>query len=77
MRTGYSPNGKTPKQQTYCKLDIDIYKNLPHVHMHEKRPNDEGWRGTEISVVIGGNWSTYKVCALGRQAAIPKWLTRA
>jgi DNA topoisomerase VI B subunit len=58
--TGYAPNGKAPKQLTYCKLDIDIYKNQPHVHRHEKRPNGEGWCGTEISVIIGGNWSTYK-----------------
>lgn len=45
---------------SYCKLDIDIYKNQPNVIKHEQRANEEGWRGTEISVVIGGKWQNYQ-----------------
>jgi len=45
---------------SYCKLDIDIYKNLPNIIKHEQRANEEGWRGTEISVVIGGKWQNYQ-----------------
>ena len=46
---------------TVCQLDIDIYKNQPHVLRHEKIPNEDNWRGTEISVLIEGNWGTYRV----------------
>ena len=49
-----------PSQLSYCKLDIDIYKNEPNVLVHEKRPNVDDWRGTEMTLVIGGNWTTYK-----------------
>ncbi len=45
---------------SFCRLDIDIYKNVPHVLLHEQRPNDQGWRGLEISVVIGGKWGAYQ-----------------
>lgn len=51
-------------QITYCKLDIDIYKNEPNVIVHERRPNPDRWHGAEVSVVIEGNWSTYRVCGL-------------
>ena len=48
------------KQVSVCRLDIDIQKNEPRVKLHEQVPNEEGWRGTEISLLVGGNWSTYR-----------------
>eukprot|EP00752_Nemacystus_decipiens_P009889 g8822.t1 len=45
---------------TKCVLDIDIYKNRPSIHEHVKLPNPEGWRGTEMTVCVSGNWPTYK-----------------
>ena len=48
------------KHISKCILDIDIYKNEPKVIEHEKIPNDEGWVGTEMEVLIAGNWTTYK-----------------
>ncbi len=27
---------------------------------HEQRPNDENWIGTEMQVLVAGNWTTYK-----------------
>ncbi|GAQ84737.1 topoisomerase [Klebsormidium nitens] len=45
---------------TFCRLDIDIHKNLPNIHKHEKEPNPQRWRGAELQVVIEGNWTTYK-----------------
>ena len=41
-------------------LDIDIHKNEPRVIRHEQLVNTQRWRGTEISVVIEGNWTTYR-----------------
>ncbi|GLE00235.1 hypothetical protein PINS_up008962 [Pythium insidiosum] len=49
-----------PRFVSLCKLDIDIFKNEPNVLLHTKRTNDEGWTGSEISLTIGGNWTTYK-----------------
>ncbi|KAL2940882.1 DNA topoisomerase 6 subunit B [Bienertia sinuspersici] len=46
---------------TFCRLDIDIHRNIPHVHLHEKRENKDRWHGAEIQVVIEGNWTTYRV----------------
>jgi DNA topoisomerase-6 subunit B len=43
-----------------CVLDIDIYKNEPRVMEHKKVLNKEEWIGTEMEVVIAGNWTTYK-----------------
>ena len=45
---------------SHCILDIDIHKNQPRVLLHEQLPNTEGWRGTEISVVIEGAWTSYR-----------------
>lgn len=45
---------------TFCRLDIDIHRNTPHVHLHEKRENKDRWHGAEIQVVIEGNWTTYR-----------------
>ncbi|KAH7543593.1 hypothetical protein FEM48_Zijuj02G0200300 [Ziziphus jujuba var. spinosa] len=47
---------------SFCRLDIDIHRNIPHIHAHEKRDNKERWHGAEIQVVIEGNWTTYRVC---------------
>ena len=55
-----------------CVLDIDIHRNQPRVLRHEQTANSEGWRGTEISVVIEGNWTSYgsKVRQYFRQLAV-------
>jgi DNA topoisomerase VI B subunit len=57
---------------SYCKLDLDIQKNRPNVLVHSLLPNPDGWRGTRISVVIGGAWSSYqrKVINYVRQLAV-------
>ena len=63
-----------PKQKFKSEyvLDIDIERNEPNVHSAEKTPNDEGWHGAELSVIIEGNWSAYrnKVLSYLRQLAI-------
>uniref|UniRef100_A0A5B6YH47 DNA topoisomerase 6 subunit B n=2 Tax=Davidia involucrata TaxID=16924 RepID=A0A5B6YH47_DAVIN len=63
------------KEQNYisfCRLDIDIHRNIPHIHLHEKRDNKERWHGAEIQVVIEGNWTTYrpKILHYMRQMAV-------
>ncbi|XLT01502.1 hypothetical protein HN51_050853 [Arachis hypogaea] len=57
---------------SFCRLDIDIHKNIPHVHVNEKRENKERWHGAEIQVVIEGNWTTYrsKILHYMRQMAV-------
>ncbi|KAH9741021.1 DNA topoisomerase 6 subunit B [Citrus sinensis] len=57
---------------SFCKLDIDIHRNIPHVHLHEKRENKDRWHGAEIQVVIEGNWTTYrsKILHYMRQMAV-------
>lgn len=57
---------------SFCRLDIDIHRNIPHVHLHEKRENKEKWHGAEIQVVIEGNWTTYrsKILHYMRQMAV-------
>lgn len=37
------------------------FRNIPHIHLHEKRDLKEHWHGAEIQVVIAGNWTTYRV----------------
>ena len=59
---------------TYCKLDIDIRRNEPKIIKHTSTANDNAgreklglnesevnqpWLGTEISVIIEGNWSSH------------------
>ena len=75
MSTGLPVRVKTAKSNsdvTECILDIDIAKNIPTVLKHERTENDEDWRGTEVSVTIQGNWSTYrsKVLSYMRQMAV-------
>ncbi|KAG9450651.1 hypothetical protein H6P81_010616 [Aristolochia fimbriata] len=57
---------------SFCRLDIDIHKNIPHVHIHEKRDNKDRWHGAEIQVIIEGNWTTYrsKILHYMRQMAV-------
>ncbi|KAK9170083.1 hypothetical protein Syun_002223 [Stephania yunnanensis] len=57
---------------SFCRLDIDIHRNIPHIHIHEKRDNKEQWHGAEIQVVIEGNWTTYrsKILHYMRQMAV-------
>ncbi|MBA0784233.1 hypothetical protein Gotri_001825 [Gossypium trilobum] len=57
---------------SFCRLDIDIHRNIPHIHLHEKRDNKDKWYGAEIQVVIEGNWTTYrsKILHYMRQMAV-------
>ena len=54
-----SSQGAT-KPLNVCVLDIDIQKNEPRVKVHQQMPNDGGMRGSELALVVGGNWSTYR-----------------
>ncbi|KAF9597877.1 hypothetical protein IFM89_021962 [Coptis chinensis] len=67
-----SSSMKGQKYTTFCRLDIDIHRNIPHIHLHEKRDNKEQWHGAEIQVVIEGNWTTYrsKILHYMRQMAV-------
>lgn len=57
---------------SFCRLDIDIQRNIPHIHLHEKCDNKDRWHGAEIKVVIEGNWTTYrsKILHYMRQMAV-------
>ena len=61
-----------PKKVSTCVLDIDITKNCPNIIEHTKRPNTEGWFGTELELLIAGNWTTYRsrIVAYLQQLAI-------
>lgn len=48
------------KSVSTCVLDMDIYKNAPNIIEHSSAANSQGWRGTEMTAVIAGNWTTYK-----------------
>lgn len=63
---------KSQHYTSFCRLDIDIHKNVPHIHVHEKRDNKERWHGAEIQIVIEGNWTTYrsKILHYMRQMAV-------
>lgn len=56
MKSTSSP----PPHVSKCVLDIDIYKNEPKIIEHEKYSNKEQFVGTEVEVLIAGNWTTYK-----------------
>ena len=68
VRSATSADGRVSE----CTLDIDIHKNEPRVIRHEQVVNSQRWRGTEISVVIEGNWTTYrsKVIQYFKQLAV-------
>ncbi|CAH9082948.1 unnamed protein product [Cuscuta epithymum] len=57
---------------SFCRLDIDIHRNVPHIHVHEKRENKEKWHGADIQIVIEGNWTNYrsKILHYMRQMAV-------
>ncbi|KAL4576878.1 hypothetical protein LXL04_012978 [Taraxacum kok-saghyz] len=67
-----SSSMKNQSYTTFCRLDIDIHRNIPHIHLHEKRDDKENWHGAEIQVVIEGNWTTYrsKILHYMRQMAV-------
>ncbi|XP_058748877.1 DNA topoisomerase 6 subunit B [Vicia villosa] len=67
-----SSSMKKQSYTSFCRLDIDIHKNIPHIHLHEKRANEPHWHGAEIQVVIEGNWTTYrsKILHYMRQMAV-------
>jgi DNA topoisomerase-6 subunit B len=48
------------KKISYCKLDIDIRANAPNIIQHDKLENEKGWHGTEMKVIIEGNWAVYR-----------------
>lgn len=52
--------GAAPRKVSTCVLDIDIYRNVPHVLEHVEKENEEAWLGTRITAVISGAWSTYR-----------------
>lgn len=49
-----------PKNVSTCILDIDITKNCPNIIRHTKSKNTTGWVGTELELLIAGNWTTYR-----------------
>jgi DNA topoisomerase VI B subunit len=57
---------------SYYKLDLDVQSNSPNILESKKIENTEKWRGTEISVIIRGKWTTYrhKILSYMRQLAI-------
>ncbi|KAG9156216.1 hypothetical protein Leryth_021623 [Lithospermum erythrorhizon] len=67
-----SSSMKGQSYTSFCRLDIDIQKNTPHIHLHEKRDNKERWHGAQIQIVIEGNWTTYrsKILHYMRQMAV-------
>ena len=56
VRSATSPK----KPLSACVLDIDIQKNEPRVKLHEQVENATGWQGSEISLLVGGAWSSYR-----------------
>lgn len=62
ITTAHRPKGgPAPPQLSFCVLDIDITKNIPHIIEHKKQPNSiKQWVGTELEILIMGNWTTYK-----------------
>ena len=61
IRTAHSSSpDEVPSRICSVVLDIDIHKNEPRILKKEYEDNTEGWRGTEISVTISGNWSVYR-----------------
>jgi len=61
IKTAHMKNpGEVGSHFSMCVLDIDIYKNCPKVLEHKSEFNDEKWIGTEVELLIAGNWTTYK-----------------
>ena len=55
-------DGSPGQSLSYCVLDIDVFKNRPKVieHTSKSNENENPFVGTEIQVLVGGNWTTYK-----------------
>lgn len=49
---------------------VEFFRNVPHIHLHEKRGSKEKWHGAEIQVVIEGNWTTYRVRGLDHSFSV-------
>jgi DNA topoisomerase VI subunit B len=63
ITTAHRPTANSPNPPPYistCVLDIDISNNCPKVLKHTKTKNTDGWVGTELELLIAGNWTTYK-----------------
>lgn len=62
VTTAHRPNVgmPTPKHLSTCVLDIDITNNCPRIIEHAKTLNNGGWVGTQLELLIAGNWTTYK-----------------
>ena len=63
ITTSHRPKAGSPIPREYstCELDIDISKNRPKVIEHTKHNNQKRqWEGTELQILIAGNWTTYK-----------------
>ena len=56
VRSATSPT----KPVSACVLDIDIQKNEPRVRVHEQVENTAGMRGSELSLLVGGAWTSYR-----------------
>lgn len=58
-------------EASFFRLDIDIAQNRPKVLASERRPNADGWRGTELTVLIEGTWQyRARIISYLRQLAI-------
>jgi len=49
-----------PKNVSTCILDINITNNCPNIIKHTKSKNTTEWIGTELELLIAGNWTTYR-----------------
>lgn len=76
IKTGYSDKPKQyPLKISNVVLDINIHTNEPNIlenilynffvfsliYKSSQVINNEQWRGSEISLVIGGNWTSIRV----------------
>jgi DNA topoisomerase-6 subunit B len=50
----------TSKPVSEVELDLDVFSNSPNIHRHEKVENKDKWRGSQIKVTIGGEFSKYR-----------------
>lgn len=68
IRSSVTPEGPA----SFCKLHIDVSSNTPAVIEHKQVPLGELGRGTEVTVVIEGNFATYRAKILNymRQLAV-------
>jgi DNA topoisomerase VI B subunit len=67
VTTSHRPKATSPipKHVSTCVLDIDITKNCPRIIEHTQKTNSTAagqspWVGTELELLIAGNWTTYK-----------------